>query len=65
MTGRLGKIKQPQTAFELFALQVSIQNAKISEAAIRMLISCGLDNSRAVTINEEYQDRVAKRKPDG
>jgi len=53
------------TSFELFALQVSVQNAAICGAAMDMLALCGLDTpQRAVEINAEYQQRVTKRKAD-
>ena len=61
---RWGGAKKPTTPFELFALQVSVQNALICSAAMDLFSKCNLTNDRTVEMNEEYQQRVTKRKLD-
>lgn len=61
------KTTKPASPFELFALQVSVQNAAICGAAMEMLILCQLQGGtpqRAIEIAEEYKQRVEKRKAD-
>ena len=48
---RWGGAKKATTPFELFALQVSVQNALICSAAMDLLSKCNLTNDRTVEMN--------------
>jgi len=61
------KSKKGRSQIEEFALQVSLLNASIADAAMELLPLCALDDAereQAMAISQEFQTRVAKRKPD-